>query len=200
MGMFTWEKWPLVVICVGMIAGGVIDGWKFKVPNWLTFPLIISGWILGAFYWLTELPVPAQADASNRLLASIVGTLVAGVLLGWMYLLGAMGAGDVKMTMGFGSWMGAYYGYRDGLWVIFYGFVWGALIGGVLAVFIMLFYGQYSSYLQHAREFLRDLATSKGSIDAVADKAAERKPRQTRLAYGVPLCIGFVGYLLYLNW
>ena len=47
MNLFTWENWPVLVICVGMIAAAVIDWWKFKVPNKLTFPLIISGWVLG---------------------------------------------------------------------------------------------------------------------------------------------------------
>src|SRR5437764_5232612 len=98
--------WPLAFVCAAMIVAAVIDGWKFKVPNWLTFPLIISGWVLGAYYWIVG---PPTHDESNRLLASFVGTFVAGVLLGWVYLLGAMGAGDVKMTMGFGSWIGAYY-------------------------------------------------------------------------------------------
>src|ERR1043166_5714628 len=45
--LFTWENWPVLVVCAGMIAAAVIDWWKFKVPNRLTFPLIISGWLLG---------------------------------------------------------------------------------------------------------------------------------------------------------
>jgi hypothetical protein len=30
----------------------------------------------------------------------------------------------------------------------------------------------------------------------VAARAAERKPRMHLLPYGVPLCIGFIGYLV----
>ena len=43
----TWlsANWPIVIVCAGMVAAAVIDWWKFKVPNRLTFPLIISGWI-----------------------------------------------------------------------------------------------------------------------------------------------------------
>src|SRR6266496_3627256 len=29
------------------VAAAIIDWWKFKVPNKLTFPLILSGWLLG---------------------------------------------------------------------------------------------------------------------------------------------------------
>jgi hypothetical protein len=31
----------------------------------------------------------------------------------------------------------------------------------------------------------------------VADKAAQRKPRMHLLPYGIPLCLGFIGYLVY---
>ena len=47
MKLYTLEYWPVHVICAGMIAAAVIDWWKFKVPNKLTFPLIFSGWALG---------------------------------------------------------------------------------------------------------------------------------------------------------
>src|SRR5437773_10615869 len=43
---------PLVVVCFGMVLAAVIDGWAFKVPNWLTFSLVISGWTLGALHSL----------------------------------------------------------------------------------------------------------------------------------------------------
>src|SRR5262245_46349181 len=38
---------PLVVVCAGMILAAFIDGWALKVPNWVTLPLILSGWMLG---------------------------------------------------------------------------------------------------------------------------------------------------------
>ncbi len=41
------QHWPVLFVCAGMIAAAVIDWWKFKVPNKLTFPLILGGWLLG---------------------------------------------------------------------------------------------------------------------------------------------------------
>src|SRR5271169_5352689 len=111
MKLFTLEYWPVHVICVGMIAAAVIDWWKFKVPNKLTFPLILSGWLLGLlnnFDLVTNGGVGGIGDA-------LLGTLVAMALLLPIYSIGGMGAGDVKMTMGFGSWIGAFYG-AAGLW------------------------------------------------------------------------------------
>ena len=49
---FILSHWPLTFICAAMIVAAVIDGWKLKVPNWLTFPLILSGWGLGVLHSL----------------------------------------------------------------------------------------------------------------------------------------------------
>src|SRR5436305_13225108 len=38
---------PVVLLCGGMILAAVIDGVKFKVPNWLTLSMILAGWGLG---------------------------------------------------------------------------------------------------------------------------------------------------------
>src|SRR5215211_5214299 len=110
---FILSNWPLWFICVAMVAAAVIDGWKLKVPNWLTFPLVLSGTALGF------------------------------VLLFPVYAIGGMGGGDVKMQMGFGAWIGAFYGlsaskvdpvHGGAMWIIFMAFVYAALIGGAIAL------------------------------------------------------------------
>ena len=35
---------PVALLCGGMILAAVIDGVKFKVPNWLTLSMILGGW------------------------------------------------------------------------------------------------------------------------------------------------------------
>src|SRR5262245_23989745 len=120
---FLLDKWPLVFISAGMIVAAVIDGWKFKVPNWLTFPLIISGWLLGVYYYLAGAPYPD--DLSNRIAASLWGTVLGLGLLLPAYAIGGMGAGDVKMQMGFGAWVGAFFGLHHGAWILFYSFCLG---------------------------------------------------------------------------
>jgi prepilin peptidase CpaA len=37
------------------------------------------------------------------------------------------------------------------------------------------------------------------SVGEVAEKATRRRSRWHRLPYGVPLCIGFLGYLAFLH-
>jgi prepilin peptidase CpaA len=190
-----------VVVCTGMVAAAVIDWWKFKVPNKLTFPLIISGWVLG-------LANNFGLDAGlGGIGASLTGTAIAFALLLPVYAIGGMGAGDVKMTMGFGSWIGAFYGFGaadavppvpNGMWVIVWAFCAGTIAGGIIALGMIMIRGNYRKNAQHVREIVGDLFTSSGISD-VAEKANRRRSRWHRLPYGVPLCIGFVGYLIYLN-
>src|SRR5438128_182806 len=123
MALFDVAFWPIWVVCSGMIAAAVIDWWKFKVPNKLTFPLILSGWVLGL---ANNFGLGAGYDGvGGGIGAALLGTCVGFGLLLPIYAIGGMGAGDVKMTMGFGAWVGAFYGIDPGLWIVFYAFCAG---------------------------------------------------------------------------
>lgn len=190
--LLSLSNWPIVVICVGMLAAAIIDWWKFKVPNKLTFPIIITGWLLGL---ANNFGLEAGEGGIG---SAIFGTFLGCALLIPVYAIGGMGAGDVKMTMGFGSWMGAFYGISAGADVIFWAFCTGVIVGGVIGLGMILARGQFSQNAQHLREILGDMFKSKG-IGDIADKANARRPRWHRLPYGVPLCIGFLGYLMYIH-
>src|SRR5580693_10382714 len=97
---------PLVVVCIGMILAAFIDGWALKVPNWVTLPLILSGWTLGLLH---DLSVPVDSGTGGFGFA-LVGTAFGFILLFPMLAIGGVGVGDVKMQMGFGSWVGAFFG------------------------------------------------------------------------------------------
>src|SRR4051812_5650678 len=126
--LLSASNWPVLVVCAGMIAAAIIDWWKFKVPNRLTFPLIIGGWLLGLANNF------GLGAGEGGLGAALVGTGLGLGLLLPIYAIGGMGAGDVKMTMGFGSWIAAFYGISEGSSIIFSAFVVGTLVGGVIAL------------------------------------------------------------------
>ncbi len=197
---FILSHWPLWFTCVAMVVAAVIDGWKLKVPNWLTFPLILAGWALGAchnFGWL-------DGTGTGGIGASLAGTALGFVLLLPVYSIGGMGGGDVKMQMGFGAWIGAFYGlsstdtHPGAMWIVFWAFCLAAVIGGVLALGMIAVRGQVRRNLANTREILGDIVGSKGISD-VAGKAAQRKSRMHLLPYGIPLCLGFISYLVYLH-
>ncbi len=188
------SHWPLAFVCLAMVVAAVIDGWKLKVPNWLTFPLILTGWALGLAHDF-GLGVGPDSTGVGGILAALAGTALGFVLLLPVYSIGGMGAGDVKMQMGFGAWVGAFYGSKEGLWIIAWAFAIGVIAGGIIAVGMILARGDYRRNLSNTRAILGDLM--KGSIEGASDEAAKRKPRMHLLPYGIPLCLGFVGYLIY---
>jgi prepilin peptidase CpaA len=198
---FILGHWPLAFVCAAMIVAAVIDGWKLKVPNWLTFPLILSGWGLGLLHTLGL----AETAGDGGIGASLIGTALGFVLLFPVYSVGGMGAGDVKMQMGFGAWIGAFYGMAEtdthpgAAKIILYAFCLAVIIGGVIAVGMIFLRGQLRTNLANARAIVGDLLNVKGSAGHAAQRAAGRKPTMHLLPYGIPLCLGFVSYLIYLH-
>ena len=194
MSIFSLDHWPLLFVSAAMIVAAVIDGWKLKVPNWLTYPLVIGGWAFGLchnFGWL-------EGSGEGGIGASLLGTLVGFLLLLPVYAIGGMGAGDVKMQMGFGAWVGAYYGVATSLRVIWWAFAVAVIIGGVIGLGMMVVRGRYRQNVANTQEILGDLLGAP-SVGDVAGRAAQRKPRMHLLPYGIPLCLGFVGYLIYMH-
>lgn len=191
------QNWPLTFVCVAMIVAAVIDGWKLKVPNWLNFPLIISGWLLGILH---DCNVEFLGSAGEGGIGgALVGTLLGFALLFPVYAIGGMGGGDVKMQMGFGSWVGAFYGISHGASVIFYAFLLAVVIGGVMAVIMMTLRGQWNQNAANTQEILADLLGGK-SVEEISGNAKKRKSRLHLLPYGIPLCLGFLGYLVAHTW
>ncbi len=56
----VWSVWGLVSAI--LIVAAVIDGRQLKVPNWITFPMIISGWVARNVYHVVYDPVNLKVD------------------------------------------------------------------------------------------------------------------------------------------
>ena len=84
---FVAENWPIWLVSAILVLAAIIDGWKLKVPNWITFPFVLGGWIYSTAYFGWE-----------GLAWSLLGTCVGLALLLPAYAIGGMGAGDVKLS------------------------------------------------------------------------------------------------------
>ena len=123
--------WPVWFVSIVLVLAAVIDGFELRVPNWVTFPMIVSGWVYSS-----------MAMGWEGLGWSLVGTAVGLALLLPAYAIGGMGAGDVKLLAGVGAWMhGAH---------TFYAFCAGTVIGAVLAVIMASVRGGLG---KHSRQF-----------------------------------------------
>ncbi|MBN9122527.1 MAG: prepilin peptidase [Planctomycetes bacterium] len=197
---------PLVVIGFGMILAAFIDGWALKVPNWITLPLVLSGWALGALH---DFQVPVDSGTGGFGMA-VLGTVLGFVLLFPMLAIGGVGEGDVKMQMGFGAWVGAYFGTGDttqavemgslhGLGVVFWAFCFGAIVGGAFGLIMIVIRRRFGDNAQMVKEIGTDLALVFSMMGGVAkQRATERRKVWVKLPYGIPLCVGFILYLLYM--
>ncbi len=178
------EHWIVVAVCwavsITLVAAALIDGYKLKVPNWITFPMVIGGWIFSAVYCgVTGL------GFWSGLGCSLLGTAVGLGLLLPVYAIGGMGAGDVKLLAGVGAWVGA----THTLWA----FVVSVFVGGAIALGMMIFRGKWR---RHQSLFLMILTEifvvrSPGQLSALA---AERKSSMMLLPYGIPIAIGSIAY------
>jgi len=164
-------------VTITLVVAAVIDGLKLKVPNWITYPMILSGWI-----YSTALSPYAGWDG---LWYSLLGTAVGLGLLLPAYAIGGMGAGDVKLLAGVGAWM----------WpsVTFYAFAVSALVGGVIAVGMIAWTRNWDKHRDQFWLILNEIATVKDP-EKLSEIAAERKPRMFLLPYGIPIAIGSISY------
>jgi prepilin peptidase CpaA len=153
------NNWPVWVVSITLIVAAIIDGLKLKVPNWLTFPMVISGWIYSAAF--------SPFAGWEGLMYSVMGTVVGLALLMPAYAIGGMGAGDVKLLAGVGAWV----------WgtATLYAFAASAVVGGIIAVLMVLVRRGWSKHQSQFWMICNEILAVKDP-EKLAAIAAERKP------------------------
>lgn len=166
--------WPVWIVTVTLVVAAYIDGKQLKVPNLITYPMIISGWVYSVAFFGWE-----------GLGWSLIGTLVGLALLMPAYAIGGMGAGDVKLLAGVGAWV----------WgtTTFYAFCVSAVLGGVIAVGMVLMQKKWQKHHDQFWMIWNEITTIRNP-DTLATIAAERKPTMMLLPYGIPIAIGTIAY------
>ena len=164
-------------VCVVLIVAAWIDGKELRVPNWITFPMILSGWVFNM-----------AVGGWEGLGLSLLGTAVGLGLLLPAYAIGGMGAGDVKLLAGVGAWVGS--------GATFYAFCLSAIVGGVIAVAMVVCRRSWTRHKNQFLMILNEIATV-GSPSELATIAAERKSSMLLLPYGIPIAIGTILYFFW---
>lgn len=172
----TWVVWFVSIV---LIVAAVIDGKILKVPNWLTFPFIIAGWM----HWTVQ-----GGFGTDGLLFSLLGTIVGMMLLLVLRNVGGMGAGDVKLLAGVGAWLGTT--------VTLYAFAATAVVGGLMAAFMIWKSGNWQHHFAMAHRILNEWKDVR-SPKKLSEIARERKPDMYLLPYGIPMAIGSVAYFAF---
>lgn len=122
----TREPGEHVVFLVALIVVGIagfLDWRHGKIPNWLTFGVLVLSPLLHAVRFLADKQPMNVAGLQAGY--SIVGAIVAAIVPLLLYRHGAMLGGDVKLCAAIGAMLGTMLGIE----ALTYGFVAGALIG-----------------------------------------------------------------------
>jgi len=156
------------------LLGGISDVRSSRIPNWLTY----SGLLVALLLRFVGL-----GWAGFR--SGVVGMLVAGVLFCLLFMMGAMGGGDVKLIASVGAWVG-----NDQVVAVLLA---AMLAGGLLAV-IYIFFGQRPRQtLRNVFDLIRFRVTSgltPHPLLNVKQEGTLRVPFGVAVAMGTLFCAG----------
>ena len=167
----NWHIWTVSIV---LVVAAVIDGWKLKVPNWITFPMILTGWVYSF-----------ASGGWSGLGWSLLATFFGLALLYGIYMIGGMGAGDVKLLAGIGAWV-----HAEHTWNIFAA---TAIVGGIMALCMVAYTGAWRKHYAQFRMLISEFVEVRDP-EALFQRAAERKPRMFLLPYGIPMTVAALGY------
>ena len=157
----------LLLIAAGLVAS-ITDLRSMRIPNWLTFPLFFAG--LGYFSLTAGLP---------GLWNSLGGAAIAGGLFLAAYIIAGGGAGDAKMMMALGAWLGWQPSVVLALGVTAVGFVYAMVItarrGSISDIPSVILHG-----LIVTRAGFRKLITGRFLISSPDPAAVSQEPAKPR--------------------
>jgi len=152
----------IAVLALGLGAAVFTDVRTRRIPNWLT------GAIAGAAFGL------AFGGGPVTPLRALLGLVVGLALMLPGHIIGATGAGDVKLMAAVGAVVGP-----D---VIFRAFLYSAVAGGVLAIVVALRRGRLGTTLKATTNLVTQPVHAKRAIEA--------SDRANRFAYGPAIAVG----------
>ena len=167
-----WNYWWVTcgVLVPAVLLASWIDYSQRRVPNWLNAVLAAAGFVAqwAFFGW-------------SGLAAGLLGMVVGFAVLIVPWAMHGMGAGDVKLMAAIGVWFGP--------WMTLVSFALGAVIGGVLAVLMILWRRRASEAWSNLGVILIKLR-SPDMMFSEFGSAKSLGPKPQLLPYGVPLTIG----------
>ena len=158
---------PFLWITAVLLVAAISDlRWR-KIPNWLTYPTMIAAIIYHA----------SRSGLTGGLF-SLEGIALGTALLIIPYLMGGMGAGDVKLLGAVGGLVGP-----QG---VFLAFLFSAIVGGIYALVLLAFHGYFKETALRYWTILRSLILSR----KIMYIPAPEKMNKHHLLYGLAIALG----------
>ena len=168
------EKYFLISAVLVASTGAVCDVRSALIPNWLTYSSLAAA-----------LGLRLAASGWAGLKGGLVGVLVAGGIFLVLFLMGAMGGGDLKLMASVGAWVGS------GQVVTM--LLAAAFAGGFLALVHVAFGQRGRQTLWNLLELIRFRLTSglqPHPLLNVRESGAERVPYAVAIAMATLYCAG----------
>ena len=166
------EKYFLVGAVLVALMGAVIDVRSARIPNRLTYTALVAALMLRT-----------AVLGLSGLKSGALGMLVAGGLFLLLFVLGAMGGGDMKLMAAVGAWVGS----TQVMMLI----LTAALAGGVLAIGRMIFskaVGQTLRNIMHLIYYRLTSGLQPHPELNVQSSGAQRVPFGVAIAVGALAC------------
>lgn len=152
-----------LVACVGLAAA--IDVRQRRIPNWLSLSGVLCGICLNSIF-----------EGKDGFVLSLLGIATGFFLLFFGYLLGGIGAGDVKLLAAVGAFLGPK--------LVFCAFIWMAFSGGVLALLLIAWKGAFRQTFVNLKSLFQGWVYGTGSAIDLKNPSLLKLPRALSIAFG----------------
>ncbi|MEH7333228.1 prepilin peptidase [Neobacillus drentensis] len=156
----------IIVLILSLLISLYTDIKNRKILNTVTFPTLIFSFLY--HIW---------TNGFDGFLFSGKGFLTGLCLLIIPYILGGMGAGDVKLMAAIGALMGTSF--------VFYSFIYTALIGGVIALLLII---KTNGFRNTIKSFFFNVVFLRSNLGSMI--LAKNKESSISFPYGVAIVLG----------
>ncbi len=166
---------PLAIVAVFALIAAIVDVCKFRVPNNLTMPVLLLG-----------LGYHALVGGFAGLGFSLLGVLAGFGVLFVPYLIGATGAGDVKLMAAVGAWLG--------LPATIYVFAVAAIAGVCYSLVVFARYGGLGNALALIQASMMQLSAMGKHLGAEerVETVVRRGDRKRLIPFAAMIALGIV--------
>jgi prepilin peptidase CpaA len=162
--MYSFAWWPTLFV---LAVSTIVDIRSRRIPNWLVLPFLLLGVVASL-----------SGFASLSFLESVQGVGLAALIGGVLCWLRGVGAGDLKLAIAIGAWIGPSQ--------LIVALVVTGITGGIMAVLWAAYYRRLDECLQGTGDLL---ATWKTGVRPQATFSLDN-PKKLTMPYAPAIAVG----------